>query len=784
MADHPFGIGKPVLRKEDRRLLTGLGKFTDDAFVPGEAYGVVVRSPHAHGIIVRTKTTAAENSAGVMGVLTANDYIADGLKPIPNVPNPAHAIDVTQPAFFNSDGSPVFQSDHWPLARGKVRHVGEPVAFVVAETLVTALDAAERVEVTYEPLPAVTDVRRALEKDAPILWDAAPGNICVDPPLGDGSAVEKVLRQADHVVEMELTNNRVTAVSMEPRVGIGIYEEGSGRHTLIAGSQGSHALKRQLTTLLGCTPDRVRVVCEDVGGGYGMRNWLFPEFALVVWAAKRFSRPVKWLGTRSESFVSDMQARDLVTHAKLAINASGRFLAIDVDHLSNIGGHTMSFVPLSNGVFLIASIYDIPNAHVRARAVLTNTVSTGPYRGAGRPEAMFNIERLIDVAANGLGIARVEVRRQNLIPQKSLPYTNPVGMTYECGAFQDNMETALKLADWSGFVNRQTVSEGRGKRRGIGFSNYIETPVGFPREQVKITVDPKGRVIADVGTQNHGQGHETSFAQVVADRLSIDFDSVHIFNGDTNRLVDGGGTHSNRSKRLAGTLLLKASEAIIERGNVIAAHILEAAFGDIVYSGGNFFVDGTDRKISLFEVAKQAEGLSLPEDLSGVLTNEQHFHGRIPAFPTGCAVAEVEIDPETGHVSLEAWSAFDDVGRLINPLIVEGQIHGGIAQGIGQALCEDIAYDDATGQPSGGSFLDYCLPRADNFPSFQTGHADNAPTAGNPLGVKGGGEGGTTPALGALINAVLDALRPLGVTQVEMPATPYRVWQAIQNVQV
>ena len=781
MNDRPFGIGKPVPRKEDFRLLTGAGRFTDDARVPGEVHGVVVRSPHAHAILGKIGRTAAAAAPGVLAVLTADDYVADGLESIPNVPNPAHITRVGEPAFANADGTPVFHGDHWPLALGKIRHVGEPVAFVVANTAEAAADAAELVEVAYEPLDAVTDVRRAVQSDAPVLWDAADRNTCFDTDLGDAAAVDAAMAAADHIVRLDLANNRVTAVSMEPRAGIGLYDEASGRHTLIAGSQGSHALKRQLVGLLGCEPDRVRVVCEDVGGGYGMRNWLFPEFVLVVWAARRIGRPVKWVGTRSESFLADMQARDLASNAMLALDRDGRFLAIDVDHLSNIGAHTMSFVPLSNGVFLISSIYDIPCAHVRARAVLTNTMSTGPYRGAGRPEAMFNIERLIDEAAAQTGIDRIELRRRNLIPQDKMPYENPVGLTYECGAFHENMESALAMADWEGFAARRQESETRGMRRGIGLANYVETPVGFPREMVTISIDPAGRVITDVGTQNHGQGHETSFAQVVAEWLGVDFDAVDIVNGDSDRLADGGGTHSNRSMRIAGALMAQACDTLIEKGTALAAHVLEAATDDIAFANGAFTVAGTDRSISLFDVAGRATGDDIPDERRGPLATAEKFQGRIPAYPTGCAVAEVEIDPDTGAVAIARWTAADDVGRVINPLIVEGQAHGGITQGIGQALLEDIAYDDQSGQLRGGSFMDYGMPRADDVPFFHTRATDNAPTRGNRLGVKGGGEGGTTPALGALINAIVDALRPLGVTDIKMPATPERVWRAIQE---
>lgn len=783
MADSEHAIGQPVLRKEDYRLLTGQGQFSDDAHVPGTVYGFVVRSPHAHARLGAINVAAAKSTPGVLAVLTGADYVADGLKPIPNVPNPAHPIDVSRPAFANADGTPVFKGDHWPLARETVRHVGEPVAFVVAETAHGAEEAAELIDIVYEALEPVTDVRRAVQSGAPQLWEGAPGNVCFDMDLGDADAVDAAMAAADHIVRLDLRNNRVTAVSMEPRAGTGIFDETSGRYTLIAGSQGSHALQRQLAVMLGCETDRVRVVCEDVGGGYGMRNWLFPEFALIVWAAQRLRRPVKWVATRTESFQSDMQARDLATHAMLALDKDGKFLAIDVDHLSNIGGHTMSFVPLSNGVFLIASIYDVPCAHVRARAVLTNTLSTGPYRGAGRPEAMFNMERLIDEAAVQTGIDRMELRRRNLIPQDKLPYPNPIGMTYECGAFHDNMATAQKLADWDGFEARCRQSESGGKRRGIGLCNYIETPVGFPREMVRVTIDPAGRVTTDVGTQNHGQGHETSFAQVVAEYLAVPFEAVDIVNGDSDRLADGGGTHSNRSMRIAGTLMVQGCETIIERGKTLAAHLLEAAADDLEYADGMFTVTGTDRALDLFTVAARASGEDIPEDIRGPLEAEEKFQGRIPAYPTGCAIAEVEVDPETGAVVIDRWTAVDDVGRVINPLIVEGQTHGGIAQGVGQALCEDIAYDDESGQLRGGSFLDYCMPRADDLPSFTTRSADNAPTKGNPLGVKGGGEGGTTPALAALTNAVIDALRPLGVNDIRMPLTPLRVWQAIQEAQ-
>ncbi|MBK19287.1 MAG: xanthine dehydrogenase [Rhodospirillaceae bacterium] len=775
MAENPFGIGQPVRRKEDVRLLTGAGNYTDDTRLPGQLYGYFVRSPHAHASVDAIDVSAAEKMQGVIAVLTATDYFADELGPLPHVPNPAHITRPKTPAFENADGSKVFQGEHFPLAQDKVRHVGEPVAIVLAETEAQAIDAAECVEVQYTPLAAVTDVKRAITASAPQIWEDAPGNVCFDSELGDPGAVEAAFADASQIVAMTLSNNRVTAVSMEPRSAIGKYFPDRDHYTLISGSQGSHRIKDPLVALLGCEADQVRVVCDDVGGGFGMRNWLFPELALVAWAAKRSGQPVRWVSTRSEAFLSDMQARDLVTTAELALDEAGKFLAIRLDHLGNIGAHTMSFVPLANGVRLVTSIYDIPAAYVRVRGVLTNTLPTGPYRGAGRPEAMFNIERLIDEAATQIGMDRIDLRRRNLIPQEKLPYENPVELTYECGAFAENMEASLALADWNGFARRRKKAASGGLLRGIGLSNYVETPVGFPREVCDISIEPKGRVTVAVGTQSHGQGHETSFAQVIAEELGVPFDQIDIIFGDTDVVPDGGGTHSNRSMRIAGTLMVQGCQTIIRRGKALAAEFLEAAEDDIDYSAGLFFVTGTDRNISLFSLAEKAR------NSGDSFIAEERFQGRIPAYPTGCAVAEVEIDPETGTVRVCSWTAIDDVGRVINPMIVEGQTHGGIAQGIGQALLEDIAYDDETGQLTGGSFLDYCMPRADDLPFFTTETVNNAPTQGNPLGVKGGGEGGTTPAPAALINAIVDALRPVGVNDLEMPTTPLRVWQAIQD---
>jgi carbon-monoxide dehydrogenase large subunit len=526
--------------------------------------------------------------------------------------------------------------------------------------------------------------------------------------------------------------------------------------------------------------EQMRVKCEDVGGGFGMRNWVFPEFVLALWAARRLGRPVKWVSDRSEAFVSDYQARDLITRASLALDRDGRFQGLRIDHLGNIGGNLVSFVPLANGVRIVSSIYDLPAAYLQVRGVITNTLPTAPYRGAGRPETMFVIERLIERAAAEMGIDRVELRRRNLIPASKLPYTNPMGVVYDSGAFHDNMEQALRMAGWDDFPARRAEATRRGKLRGIGLSNYVETPVGWPQERCEIEVKPDGQIDMILGTQNHGQGHETTFAQVMVDQLGVPFESVNLITGDTAIVKEGGGTHSDRSMRLAGALMVWVSEKIIEKGIRIAAHLLEAADEDVEFAAGRFTVTGTDRSLGIFEVAAAAIGDDVPEALRGPLAADHEMWHRLPAYPTGCAIAEVEIDPESGAISLENWTALDDVGRVINPMIVEGQVHGGIAQGVGQVLWEENVYD-TTGQLVAGSFMDYCMPRADNLPFFNIDTTEAALTESNPLGVKGGGEAGTTPSLGAAVNAVMDALRDFDTDELDMPLTPQRLWQVLHR---
>ena len=774
------GIGQPVRRKEDFRLLTGRGCYSDDVNLDGQAYAQFVRTPHAHARITAIEITAALACPGVLAVLTAADYLADGHLAIPHGAVPIDAIDPKKPAFVNLDGAAPFDAPNMPLADGKVRHVGEAVALVVAETTAEARDAAERVEVAYAPLPAVTTAVRAVEPDAPQLWDGAPKNLCVDAELGDEAATEAAFAEAAHVVRATLVNNRIVNAQMEPRAAVAEYDAETGTHTLYAGSQGSHRLKMVMVGALQVPPEKVRVVARDVGGGFGPRTFLYPEFLLVTWAARRLGRPVKWQGDRSESFVTDVQGRDLVTHAELALDHDGRFLATRTTLYGNVGGNTISYVPLSNGPRLATSIYDMKAGYVRIHGVTTNTLPTGPFRGAGRPEAMFAIERLIDLAAEETGIDRVELRRRNLIAPAALPYASPMGMTYDSGAFAENMDMTLGLADWDGFQDRRAEAEARGKRLGIGVANYVEAPVGAPIEYTHVTVRPDRSVDVKVGTHSHGQGHETSFAQVIAEWLGVPFEAVNLIFGDTEVVPKGGGTHSDRSMRMAGRVMVEASEAIIEKGRQAAAQLLEAASADIEFAAGQFTVVGTDRSIGIFDVARGLAAGDLPADYGDTLDAEAEFFGRIPAHPNGCAVCEVEVDPETGVVALVRYATVDDVGRAINPMILHGQTHGGIAMGVGQALLENCVYEADTGQLLTGSFMDYCLARADDLPSFKVA-LNEVPTPGNTLGVKGGGEGGTTPALAAVINAVVDALRPYGVRHIDMPATPEKVWRAIRD---
>jgi len=772
------GIGQPVRRREDFQLLTGKGCYSDDVNLAGQAYAVMVRSPHAHARIRSIDKTVAEKAPGVLAVLTGRDLFDDGLQAIPHSVGTRHPADVT---LANKDGSPPFIPPHFPMVTTEAHHCGEIVAIVVAESLAAAKDGAELVAVDYEALPAVAHSLAAVAPKAPLARTDGRANISVDAELGDKPATDAAFATAAHVVKFTTWIPRIVGVPMEPRAAIGAYEPETGRYTLYAGMGGAVRPKQDLAKTIGVSEDKVRVVMQDVGGNFGTRGGFNPEFALVAGAARRVGRPVKWTCERSEAFVCDYQARDLAVEAELALDRDGNFLAMRGFNTSNVGAYPISYGPLAKGVEIMSSIYHVPAVHFRARAAITNTLPTRPYRSSRRPEVMFVVERLIDLAARQCGFDRLELRRRNLVPESAMPYRNPFGMVYDSGAYHKVMERVIALGDWAGFPARRAEARARGNYRGIGVSNYVDTATGTPRERAEVTVLPDGIVEVVVGTVSNGQGHETSFAQLIGEWLGVPLDSVRLVTGDTDRVAVGGGAHSGRALRLASIVMLNASRDIIAKGTQIAGQMLEAAAADLEFADGRFRVKGTDRSIGIFEAAAAAlHRNDLPDELRGPLAAESDETVNLASFPYGCHVCEVEVDPDTGVVEIVHYAAVDDVGRAVNPLIVHGQVHGGITHGLGQALSEYCVYDRDTGQLLSGSLLDYALPRADWLPSFIT-ELNEVPTPTHPLGIRPAGEGGTTPALGALVNAIVDALVEFGVTHIEMPATPERVWRAIHD---
>ena len=772
------GIGQPVRRREDFRLLTGKGCYSDDVNLAGQAYAVMVRSPHAHARIRSIDKTVAEKAPGVLAVLTGRDLFDDGLQAIPHSVGTRHPADVT---LANKDGSPPFIPPHFPMVTTEAHHCGEIVAIVVAESLAAAKDGAELVAVDYEALPAVAHSLAAVAPKAPLARTDGRANISVDAELGDKPATDAAFATAAHVVKFTTWIPRIVGVPMEPRAAIGAYEPETGRYTLYAGMGGAVRPKQDLAKTIGVSEDKVRVVMQDVGGNFGTRGGFNPEFALVAWAARCVGRPIKWTCERSEAFVCDYQARDLAVEAELALDRDGNFLAMRGFNTSNVGAYPISYGPLAKGVEIMSSIYHVPAVHFRARAAITNTLPTRPYRSSGRPEVMFVVERLIDLAARQCGFDRLELRRRNLVPESAMPYRNPFGMVDDSGAYHKVMERVIALGDWAGFPARRAEARARGNYRGIGVSNYVDTATGTPRERAEVTVLPDGIVEVVVGTVSNGQGHETSFAQLIGEWLGVPLDSVRLVTGDTDRVAVGGGAHSGRALRLASIVMLNASRDIIAKGTQIAGQMLEAAAADLEFADGRFRVKGTDRSIGIFEAAAAAlHRNDLPDELRGPLAAESDETVNLASFPYGCHVCEVEVDPDTGVVEIVHYAAVDDVGRAVNPLIVHGQVHGGITHGLGQALSEYCVYDRDTGQLLSGSLLDYALPRADRVPFFTT-ELSEVPTPTHPLGIRPAGEGGTTPALGAVVNAIVDALAEFGVTHIEMPATPARVWRAIHD---
>ena len=774
-------IGKPLPRKEDERLVTGKGRFSDDFNLDGQAYAAMVRSPHPHARIVAIDTAAAKAMPGVLAVFTGADCAAAGLKPIPHDPVPKTKYDMK---LTGPGGGAVFAAPHMLLPADRACHVGEAVAMVVAASKVQALDAAEAIGVRYEELPFVLHSEHAMAHGAPMLWPEAPDNICVDTRFGDAEATDRAFAQAAHVVSRNFHIGRVTGVPLEPRSALAAYDAATDRYTLYAGSGGAVRQKRELATILGIDAERLRVLSYDVGGNFGTRNRVFVEFGLALWAAKKLGRPVKFTATRSEGFLSDYQGRDLVSKVELALDKDGRFLAMRATNISNVGAYCVSLSPLSKGSGLIPGSYAIAAASLRAVAVFTNTMPTQAYRSSGRPEVTFAIERLIDVAADELGIDRVALRRKNLVPVAAMPYRNAVGMVYDSGLYQENLSWAMAVADWKGFAARRREARRRGKLLGLGLANYVESSIGAPREQARIKVQPEGRVDVIIGTQPSGQGHETSFAQVISDLLFVPNESVRIVLGDTDVVEVGGGSHSGRSMRHAATVFSKAAVNLIAKGKAIAAFLIGTTPDNVSFSDGRFASRDTNRSFDFLELAREfareAGQRQIPEalrdGLAVVTDNEMHD----PVFHNGTAICEVEIDPETGEMKLTRYASVDDVGRCINPLIVHGQTHGAIAQGVGQAMSEQIYLDPDSGQPLTGSLMDYAMPRADTLPAFAVEIAEVlSPT--NPLGIKAGGEGGTTAAPAVVLSGILDALRPLGVREIAMPATPYAIWSAIQK---
>ena len=774
-----YGIGQSVPRVEDRRLLTGLGRFTDDRQVAGQAHMAVVRSPHAAARVAVINSIAAADMPGVLTILTADDADADGLGGL------TCGVKRRQ-----RDGKPMAEPPFPILAHDAVNMVGIPVAIVVAERLDQALDAAETIDVEYEVLPAATNTARALNPGVAQVWKEVPNNESFYFTLGDQAAVDDACAAAAHVVELEFAVSRVSANTMEPRGAIGFYDPSDERYTLYAGMQTPHRLRGELATNVLRIPEaRLRIISPDMGGGFGMRGAPFAEHALVLWAARRVGRPVRWVATRSEALATDYHARDNVSSAGLALDSDGKFLGLRISTKANLGGYLSIAGPHSptNNLGGLSGVYTTPYIFAEVRGAYTHTSPTAAYRGAGRPEASYAVERLIDEAAAELGLDPVELRRRNLIPQDALPYDTGFVFTYDTGEFEVVMDKAVEAADRAGFSARQAAALEQGKLRGLGMACVIEIaggPLPVPNEEsAAIHFESDGGVTVAMGTHSHGQGHETAFRQIASELLGLDFDQISIAYGDTDVVHHGKGTFGSRSISVGGVALQRAAEKIIDKAQRIAAHLLETAEADIRFDDGHFVVEGTDRSITLTDVAKAAYSAArLPTGMEIGLAENAIVLPPGPTYPNGCHVCEVEIDRDTGVVEIVNYVVVDDCGRMLNPMMVKGQVHGGIAQGAGQALMEEVVYDEDSGQLLTGSFMDYTMPRADNFPSFEVvGH--EVPSANNPFGFKGAGEAGTVGALPAVMNAVCDALRPLGIRHFDMPATSQRIWQAIEDAQ-
>jgi aerobic carbon-monoxide dehydrogenase large subunit len=765
-----FGVGQPVPRSEDPKLLRGEGRYTDDLNLIGQSYAAFVRSPQAHGVIRNIDVAAARAMPGVQLVVTGSELSASGYGPL-----------TSRLPLSNRDGSPMRTTSQQGLTSDKVRFVGDPIVCVVATTAALAQDAAEAVVVDIDPLPAVTDTRSACRPDAPQLFQHIPDNVALDFQSGDAEAVAAAFARAAHVTKLDLVSNRIVVNAMEPRSAIADFEVKRERFTLYLGCQGVFGMRNTLATdILNVDVQKVRVVSGQIGGSFGMKSAVFPEYICLLHAARALAKPVKWTDRRGESFVSDHHGRDHEYRAELALDRKGRFLAVRVTGFGNIGAYMSPFGPFMPTLGIgknIASVYKTPLIEIAMKVVLSNTVPIGAYRGAGRPEGNYVMERLVDTAATEMGIDRIEMRRRNHIQPEDLPYRAASGMTYDSGEFTALMDHALKLADWDGFGARRRQSRESGKLRGRGIGQYLEVTAPPTREMGGIHFETDGTVTIVTGTLDYGQGHATPFAQVLHEQLRVPFESIRLLQGDSDRLIAGGGTGGSKSLMASGTAIFEASQKVVERGRVMASHVLEAGVADIEFVRGQFRVVGTDRSIGLMDLARRVVAGELPGQ--GPLSlNVDHIHESSPAaFPNGCHIAEVEIDPETGVVSVERYTMANDFGTLVNPLLVEGQLQGGVVQGIGQALFEHTVYDEE-GQLASGSYMDYALPRALDVPSFVFSSRPVAAKT-NPLGVKGCGEAGCAGALPAVMNAVVDALAEFKITHVDMPALPNRVFAAI-----
>jgi carbon-monoxide dehydrogenase large subunit len=770
IAAQKYGIGQPVLRKEDDTLVRGKGKYTDDINLPGQAYAVIVRSTHAHGVLKKVDTAEAKKLPGVLGIWTGEDMVAAG-----------YGNFVSRMPLKSKDGSALLQSNKPILAVGKVRFVGDPIAVVVAETLAQARDAAEAVELDIDPLPAVTSAADAIKPGAPQLYDSVPNNMVLDYYYGDAAKTEAAFAAAAHVARLDLDNTRIAVVAMEPRAGVGVYDKARDFYTLHVPTQGVAGNRVLLATLLKVKADQIRILTGNVGGSFGMKSVNYPEYTCILHASKLLGRPVKWTDERSGSFLSDSHGRASEVKGELALDKDGNFLAVRIIGFGNVGGYLAGVMPspLSLGIAKnIASVYKTGLIEVNIKCALTNTSVNGAYRGAGRPEANYFMERLIDRAADEMGIDRVQLRKKNLIKSAQMPYNAASGMQYDSGDFPAVMANALKAADYTGFAKRKKESRKRGKLRGIAVGAYLEVTAPPSKELGKITFDKDGGVTLITGTLDYGQGHASPYAQVLSDRLGVPFDKIRLVQGDSDIVHAGNGTGGSRSITASGQAIVEASALVIEKGKEAAAHVLEASSADIEFSGGQFTITGTDRGINIMDLAKtlqEGKGNGGPSSL-----DVDHVSGEVQAtFPNGCHVAEVEVDPDTGTIAIVKYTGVNDFGVVVNPLMVAGQVHGGVAQGIGQALMECVSYD-SSGQPVTGSFMDYAMPRAGDIPDFVL---DNhpSPATTNPLGTKGCGEAGCAGSLSTVVNAVMDALAEQGVKHINMPLTPERVWQAIQQ---